>query len=52
MKGKHKPVSGKGGEKVMQARAHNQGGGRAGTFKNVGSKAQRMKTNIKFGRKG
>ena len=52
MKGKHKPVSGKGGEKVMQARAHNHGGGKPGTMPNVGSKSQRMKTNIKFGRKG
>ena len=49
---KPKMSNGKGGEKVMAAKAHNMGGGKAGTFPNVGSSKQRMATNIKFNRKG
>ena len=51
MKGGYKKVTSGGNEKVGPAKAHNMGGGKSGTFPNVGSSKQRGATNIKFNRK-
>ena len=52
MKGGYSKVTSGKNEKVEAAKAHNMGGGKSGTFPNVGSSGIRTATNIKFGRKG